>query len=306
MAIPAAVCADDFGSHGAVSTVRSDMRRLLAHDARAAGVDPKDVSISDVVVVGNEALGTWDFGHRHGIMGLVVRDDRWWDTYDAKGTNSTFWVGRGFPPLDGVNPYIPMTPDTSTLSSIGFTADLVAQAGIHNRDVAGAPSNPREMPHIDTGCSKCWSLDPQGGLLDVPRAFTADYRLTFHFSANDAPAALPITQVYARAPSAAEFLPNRPIALGSGYANAVSYFDLSVGGSKAVTFTPGTTIDVWFPFVLDDQLRYTLSFFSDDKPSSLIVGTIFDNTLHFVLPAFVMAPGKTLMAEIDGDPVSRS
>ncbi len=78
-----------------------------------------------------------------------------------------------------------------------------------------------------------------------------------------------------------------------------------MGGGKPVAFTPGTTIDVWFPFVLDDELRYTLSFFSDDKPSGQIAGTIFDNTLHFVLPAFVMAPGKTLMAEIDGDPLSR-
>jgi hypothetical protein len=137
---------------------------------------------------------------------------------------------------------------------------------------------------------------------DSTLSSTAGYDLTVHFAANDAGGPVHLTQIYARAPTAAEFLPNHPIAPGWGYSNAVCFFDLAIGGKNTIVFAPGTTIDIWFPFVLDDQLRYTLSFFSNDKPSGLIVGSIFDNTLHFALPQFVMAPDKPFMAEIDGDP----
>jgi hypothetical protein len=131
---------------------------------------------------------------------------------------------------------------------------------------------------------------------------TAGYDLSVHFSPSDEHAPVKLTQLYVRTPTPAEFLPNHPIAPGWGYSDAVCYFDLGVDGSGTITFAPGTSIDVWFPFVLDDQLQYTMSFFSNDKPSGQITGTIFDNTLHFVLPQFVMAPDKPLMAEIDGDP----
>src|SRR6185437_4776895 len=95
---------------------------------------------------------------------------------------------------------------------------------------------------------------------------------------------------------------NHPLAPGWGYANAVCFFDLAIAGSNPVAFKPGTVIDVWFPFVLDDQLEYSVSFFSNDKGSGLIKGGVFDNTVHFVLPQFTLAPDKPLMAEIDGDP----
>lgn len=134
------------------------------------------------------------------------------------------------------------------------------------------------------------------------RALTAGYDLDFDFSANDAAGPVNLKQIYARPPTPAEFLPNHPLAPGWGSADAVCYFDITVGGSKAVRFKSGTSVDVWFPFVLDDQLQYSLSFFSDDKPSGIIKGTIFDNTVHFVLPEFILAPDKPLMAEIDGDP----
>jgi hypothetical protein len=81
----------------------------------------------------------------------------------------------------------------------------------------------------------------------------------------------------------------------------VCFFDVAVSSSKAVTFDRGTVVDVWFPFVLDDQLRYNLSFVSAGKPSGMIFGTVFDNTVHFVLPAFTLDPREPLMAEIDGD-----
>ena len=150
--------------------------------------------------------------------------------------------------------------------------------------------------------SRAWQISPARTIIAPARDLTAQYAFVFTFSSNDAPAPVRVTQIYARPPTPAEFLPNHPLAPGWGYANAVCFFDFTIAGGKPVTFKPGTVIDVWFPFVLDDQLEYSVSFFSNDKGSGLIKGSIFDNTVHFVLPQFTLAPDKPLMAEIDGDP----
>jgi hypothetical protein len=160
---------------------------------------------------------------------------------------------------------------------------------------AGAQNGAMKMAYHD---ERWWAVD------DALSA-TAGYDVTVHFAASNADAPVKLRQLYVRAPTAAEFLPSHAIAPGWGYSNAVCFFDFMIGGSNVVAVPSGTTIDVWFPFVLDDQLRYTLSFLSNGQASGLIAGTIFDNTLHFVLPQFVMAPEQPLMAEIDGDPKPR-
>lgn len=236
--VPAAASAGDRGPAATVAQLRSQARRLVARQARASGVEPKDVVISDVAVAGTQATLSWDAGNAHRLMRLAFMNDRWWDTFDGS---------------------------------------------------QGAASGP-------------WQIQPPGATIAPPRTLTAGYRIRFVFSANNTPAPVNLTQIYARPPTAAEFLPSHPLAPGWGSADAVCYFDLTVGGYNDVTFKPGTAIDVWFPFVLDDQLQYSMSFFSDDRPSGMIRATIFDNTLHFVLPEFVLAPDKPLMAEIDGDP----
>jgi hypothetical protein len=53
--------------------------------------------------------------------------------------------------------------------------------------------------------------------------------------------------------------------------------------------------------VLDDTLKYRLSFNGGEDSVGPIVGSIFDNVLHFDLPGFTALPGKELMGEIDGD-----
>ncbi|HET9096487.1 MAG TPA: hypothetical protein VFN37_07480 [Candidatus Baltobacteraceae bacterium] len=236
--VPAAARADDSGPSGTVARLRSEARRLVAREARASGVDPKDAIISDVAVNGNQATLSWEAGKTRRVMRLTFRNDRWWDMPDP---------------------------------SHGAAASV-------------------------------WQIDPQGGAIAPPREITAGYGLRFVFTANDAPAPVNLTQIYARPPTAAEFLPNHPLAPGWGSSDAVCYFDITVGGSKNVTFKPGTALDVWFPFVLDDQLDYSVSFVSNDKPYEMTHAAIFDNTLHFVLGEFTLAPGKPLMAEIDGDP----
>ena len=80
----------------------------------------------------------------------------------------------------------------------------------------------------------------------------------------------------------------------------MGFFDFDISGSQPVTFDAGTTVDIWFPFVLDDTLRYDVSLFTGDKAYGPYHGTLFDNVLHFELPAFTVVPGKGFQAEISG------
>lgn len=321
---PIAIRADDFGPPRTVGQVRAESRRLLARQVRASGADPKNLAIADVVVSGDQALLTWDFGAHHGLMGLVHNDDRWWDAWDAGRYGGCWQMLPSYPILKDPPAYpqawIPPDyepPPAAAILQETFGKELASAAALHNADVRASTdlwqkANPAGPGHLvkPIGCdADTYPLEqdtvvhPAGGTVSPPRFQTSGYALTLTYAANDASAAR-FKQVYFRPPTPAEFLPNHPLAPGWGYANAVCFFDIAIDGAKPVDVKPGTVIDVWFPFVLDDQLRYSISFFSNDRPSGLIKGTIFDNTVHFVLPAFTLAPGKPLMAEIDGDPMS--
>lgn len=98
-----------------------------------------------------------------------------------------------------------------------------------------------------------------------------------------------------RAPTASEMAPSRG-------ADAVYFFTLRANGSQKLSVGAGSTLDVWAPFVLDPHLRYTLTLALGDPTIGPLTGSLSDNTLHFVLPAFTAPPSVELMGEIDGDP----
>lgn len=258
------VRADDFGPRRDIGQVRSDARRLLAHRVRVSGVDPNAVKIYDVIVVRDQAVLSWDSVKQHQVMGMNRTLDRWWD--------------------------VPV----SSLSQ-----DLITAAVAHNAAVAHLQAARLKGSDEKPGSSPL-PLSASGGTLWTPRQNTAGYDITITFATNDAATGTKFTRIYARAPTKAEALPNPPPPRSWGGPTDVGYFDLEIDGAKPVTFAPGTKVDVWFPFVLDDQLRYRISFVSADKIYAPIRGTIFDNVLHFELPAFTIAPGKAFQAEIEG------
>lgn len=142
------------------------------------------------------------------------------------------------------------------------------------------------------------SISNAGGVLAPQIAQTGGYRFVLAYSANDAPPGAAFAFVYGRVPTSAEFLAYPTVYPIS--ADAVFYFDLTAGA--AVRFGAGSSLDVWFPFVLDDRLRYDL--FVDGTAPAIgpIASRVFDNSLHFTLPAFSMPAGKAITGEIDGDP----
>ena len=53
--------------------------------------------------------------------------------------------------------------------------------------------------------------------------------------------------------------------------------------------------------MLDDTLKYDLTMGFAGEPIGPIYAKPYDNVLHYTLPGFTATPGKTLMAEIDGN-----
>jgi|GEM_PF-1311393 len=302
--------ADDFGPRQDVREVRADARTLLAHHLRVTHVAPESLLLSDVVVVGNQALFSWDAGKEHGLNGFSRIGARWWDALDKGGWgDSGCWDTDIGYPLKG-STWDQYAPDASELATFGISAPLIAASLIHNRDVRSAELNTQNVrrEHMWVRhCKACfytmrpWTIvDSHGGVLaPFPRSATAGYDLSIAYAKNNAALGTTFEQIYARRPTDAEMLPY-PTPMNFS-ADAVFYFDLTLDGPKPVTFAPGTTIEVWCPFVLDGALHYNLTISAADKPIGPVYGTLFDNVMRFQLPGFTAFPGKALMAEIDGD-----
>jgi hypothetical protein len=303
--------ADDFGPHGDIRELRFVAQRLLAHTAREWKTDPAATRITDVVVVKDAALLSWDIGDHHGLMGLIRQYGRWWDALDAYGKGDC-WDGAStsYPLPGSMRQYTTHNPTTAALLAYGLPADLVAQAN-HNSDIhANLPTAPPVahtlrrnlfLPHCDVQyyqIPKLQPLQPGGGSLSSFRTDTSGYEISVRYARNNSRDAM-LHIPYARPPTAAEIMPY-PTTLRF-VSTAVLYFDLTIEGSAPVTFQPGTTIDIWFPFVLDDTLAYDLTIGFANEPIGPIYAKPFDNVLHYKLPGFTAIPGKTLMAEIDGN-----
>ncbi len=87
--------------------------------------------------------------------------------------------------------------------------------------------------------------------------------------------------------------------------NSYFFFSADVISSQPIHVQAGTTINVWFPFVLHLDKKYSLTIGYTDVPIGPVDGTLKDNTLHFVLPAFSVKPGAHLMGEIEGNPAGQ-
>ena len=100
-------------------------------------------------------------------------------------------------------------------------------------------------------------------------------------------------QLRGRAPTAAEMPP-------SPGANAYYFFSLTSTATMPVAI-PETTLDVWFPYVLDPAVRYTLWIGFTRPRVDGVPGTLHDNVLHFDLPSVTTIAGKEALGEIDGE-----
>lgn len=310
-----AVRADDFGPPKDIRDINSAAKRLLANRVRP--LNASAIAISDTVVVKDQALLTWRAGSQVALMGLVRYADRWWDALDEVDTdNRTFdplrpacvLVTAAFPmqPRDVRGDLTPVDP-----TSVGMTHALMDTARHHNafaNTIAPVPPLSRAGSNLlEAGCvadSFSFNDVPQdfstaGGVARQPRDVTAGYDVSLRYAANDAAANAHLTSLRARAPSPSEFLSlNAPFAEG-GYGTGVVFLYVDTDSKKPIAFQKGGSFDIWVPWVLNDSLRYELEFYTGKTQVGPIKATVFDNVLHFDLPAFSLPPGETL-GEVDG------
>jgi hypothetical protein len=185
----------------------------------------------------------------------------------APGTDLTLCTGSQFGP-----------PSAQELVEQGFIdAPLAARA------------SQRLAPKPRTWAIEVDSCDPFGESWEG--STTSGYVATFFHPKNDLPVRLTLN---GRGPADWQ----RPAKLGSKLYYA---FRLSAEKLAAASFAAGSTFDVWFPFVLDNKVLYTLRLSHVIPQLQVAPRSTKNNVLHFVLPPFEIPEGSTPLGEIDAE-----
>jgi len=307
--LPASAMADDFGAHRDITQVTSAAKHLLAHRLRDMSITPESAAISDVVVVKDQAVLTWQAGSQQALMGLVRYGDRWWNAFDERPS-----APAGVPVINGCTPArasFPLhkpDPGAKGLTGVGFTQNLADAALAHN---ALWQRLSRVQPTTYWDVSQLWFVCPSNtdwpkqlpqSFSDAHRVFGGQgdgYDFRISYAATDAPADAKITSLRVRAPSLSEMLDSSSPPANYGYSTGVLFFYLDVATSKPISFQAGSSVDVWVPWVLDDSLRYEFQMIQGKTLVTAAKATVHDNVLHFDLPAFTAAGGE-FIGEVDG------
>jgi hypothetical protein len=308
--------ADDYGPHRALREIRGSLPILLATRVKrlpTSTLRPEppiavsDIRVNDVVVDGDGAVAEWTAGREHGLVTLAYHHSRWWmtgeanysapDAADRNSTPAWYYDSAG---ASGcyVHTYgLSIAPTTDDLhSKLGVAIPLAAIASQHISVIAQAGANVAayRASHVNEG-----ELVP-GGCLSYPDEMyptseTDGYQTIWwkgpgminpHFSG---------LAFHTRAPTVGEMPP-------SFGANSYFFFSMEFARTTPIEIAGGSELDVWCPFVLDSDLRYSVTIAGGDPVVGPIDGTLRDNELHFNLPAFAAKPGVELMGEIEGNP----
>lgn len=301
--LSAAANAYESGTPKDRAAVRYDAERLLARTIAEQKKTPQDLDITDVVTDGDWALAVYSLGDYRGFMTLNKFWDQWWDMADGSLSTNACIIHRTTPPLKTDPRYWP---------PFGLTDDCLRHAGVPPALIADAQNVPAVRaanaaqkgtavlpsvhgdPYCFTVCGD--NLSAKGGTVYDPWGIaTGGYLTTLKYDKIMNAAGATISHFYGRAPTENESTqhPN---------GDAFYFFTLELSGSKPVTFVQGATLDVWFPHVLMPNLRYGITAGFGTKSFGPIRGTLSNNTLHYVLPEFTLAPHEPMMFEIDGDP----
>ncbi|MBV9269754.1 MAG: hypothetical protein JO165_01575 [Candidatus Eremiobacteraeota bacterium] len=299
----------EFGTPKDRAAVRWDAQRLLARTVVEQRKTPADLVITDVVTDGDSALAVYHIGDYRGFMTLHKFWGQWWDMGDASLIMGGCYLRRGTPPV---------TVDSPNLMPFGFTDACLTKAGLPPAIIAEAQNidvvrtanavaktykaNPDlkvlVLTHLDAYCfTVCGTrLQQKGGVITDPWANeTGGYLTTMTYGRLQNTGSTQVKTFYGRAPTENESTQHP-------HGDAFYFFTFELAGTNPITFPAGTTLDVWFPHVLFPDLRYRITAGWGTKSFGPIRGTLVDNTLHFALPAFTLAPGDSMMYEIDGDP----
>jgi len=298
--VPSVTYAQDVGPGREVRAIRHDLPILLTPELTRLRAETKSstpLNIDDVLIVDDHALVQWKASGINEIAIMAKRLGVWWLLHEI------FIVSPGGIASycdDLVCPGNPSGPTTGFIRQVRDVPPDLAAAAAALPLVAAADKRP------PVGCANgyCTSADGDGYCVP-PLAFShaahgeclfGPYGISANLAANDAASDTFVSPLIERAPTEGESW----LARGG---NAYFYLSGTLAGSSTVHVSSGTTLDVWFPFVLDTGKTYSLTIAHVTPIIGPTNGTLSNNTLHFVLPAFAIAPGADIMAEIDGDPL---
>ena len=262
----------DVGPGQEVRAIRHDLPIILEKSPYADG---KPVLVNAVVVFGDRAVGEVSAGGHVAFYLLKRTYDRWWleNPVDHGGSKAPCSTGEDAPQQ---------------------LAELATRAIPEFATPTPAPTEP---PVSDYRVGTHYDCEPETRALlwGAPHFINGNSSYWFRFSwAISHGAGAPTFNLFGRAPTVGEswITPNN-----DGYA----FFSATFASPHEVRADAGTMLDVWFPFVLDPSKTYSLTIAHVTPVIGPLNGTLKDNTLHFILPAFAVAPGAELMGEIDGD-----
>jgi hypothetical protein len=275
---PALARADSFGPARDVHAIRHDLPILLTRELRAHNISAPAVTIDGMAVSGGFAMVQWHAGERSGIAGMELRFGRWWLDQRAPVDWPIDYAGYGCGGLRA--PFLVLVP-VAQHHLPAIDAMIARQAHAPKGGAMGIPDCPTIV--------RSW--------FPAPTMLAAPYEATITFAKTDVDPETDasLEDFNGRAPTQAESW----IAPGG---NSYFFFSGTVKAEQTVHVQAGTTLDIWFPFVLDPSLTYSLTIGGAGfSPIGPIDGTLADNTLHFVLPAFTAPPGVDMMGEIESN-----
>ena len=275
---PTLARADDSGPARDVQAIRHDLPLLLTRDLRAHNISASAVKIDGVAVSGDLAMVQWHAAERSGIVGMELRFGRWWLDQRAPVGAPIDYAGYGCAGLQA--PFQALVPFAQHhLSAID--AMIVRQMHAPRGGASGIPDSPTVI----------YTRFPSPTITAAPYEAAITFAKDDVFPDTDAS----FTDLRGRAPTEAESW------LTPG-GNSYFFFSGTMQSEQLVHVQAGTTVDVWFPFVLDTSLKYSLTIAGHGfKAIGPVEGTLFENSLRFALPAFTLTPGVELMGEIESD-----
>jgi hypothetical protein len=293
--VPSSGRADDYGPRVDLRAIRLAVPVLVVNvTSRLWRVPGLRVDVDDVVVNANDAVATWHVGTNHGLVVLRRRSNLWWITgnayQDSNAINSWRLVAPGEKPIC-MDPYYTLALTTHALQvRLGVPSDLARLVRDHIIAVASTTDlETRHDPSVADNkiWASCYSVAGDRYIYpDAGYVATLSERLPENIT------------MHARAPTEGEMPPTRG-------ANSYYFFSVRNTGTAVVQFANGLQLGVWCPFVLDPNLRYTLTIAGIDPTVGPVDGSLRDNELNFNLPAFAAPPGVELMGEIEGNPLIR-
>jgi hypothetical protein len=282
-AIALPVEAADVGPRQDVRAIRHDVPILLASQVS----ENAPAVVDDVVIEEDAAIATWRSGGAVGIIGLSRRRNRWW----AGGiVRQAEWGWRSSMPFDVPCTAIHRLRSIEVLQRLGVNGELLSRAIALSTRLQSFVRSEGASPFYG-GCTvDAYSVSEYPVVFDNFDGYAAHFALAF---LPDRKWNVKVTSAQSRAPTDAELSPAPGVS---------AYYILSMRrqDGTAPSYPAGSSLDVWFPFVLDPAVRYTfeLRFVTPSIDGS--PGTLQNNVLHFGLPAFAMPAGKEAVGEIDG------